>query len=149
MNAQARPQRRRKSSLASEHPAYPPTQVPGADQDDSPTAGSVPEHPPDTTPSRADASARARPARGDEARARKLARDAAYGWASARRKTDKRLDEWATEMERARAAGSLPGVLREYIVEAAERVGLDPSDVPAEVWHAAGLTPDRFEGNEQ
>lgn len=77
----------------------------------------------------------------DEARARKLARDAAYGWAAAMRKTDKRADEWAQEMQRARVAGALPGVLRDYITEAADRVGIEPAEVPHAVWQAADLKP--------
>lgn len=44
-------------------------------------------------------------------------------------------------MRRARQSGTAPAVLREYIGEAAERVGIDPGDVPREVWRAAGVDP--------
>lgn len=87
-----------------------------------------------------EASGTRRRATAEEAHLRKLARDAAFGWAAAMRRVDKRADEWAREMERARTAGALPGVLRDYITEAAERVGCQPSEVPAEVWTAAGLS---------
>lgn len=149
MNAAGRPPRRRKSTLAAEHPAYPkpvPTSEP-AEQEEAA------HHESD---SRADAGTRARAqepeqplasrsrcSTAEEARARKFARDAAFGWAASMRRADKRSDEWAREMERARIAGALPGVLREFIVEAAERVGCAPSEVPTEVWQAAGLPIDQ------
>lgn len=152
MNASTRPPRRRKSALAGEHPAYPssvpeqatqPQQQPTQQPEPTETAAAEPVAP----VSPVDAGTRARDidtrpagrATADEARLRKLARDGAFGWAAAMRKADKRADEWAREMQRAREAGALPGVLREYIEEAAERVGCDPREVPAEVWRAAGL----------
>lgn len=151
--ASSRPPRRRKSALASEHPAYPaPTPVPDKP---APEPGEQQAEQQFTESSREDTRTRVReqtstaagedqvPRRRrstpDEARARKYARDAAFGWASAMRKADTRAGEWAQQMERAREAGTLPGVLREYITEATERVGCDPAEVPSEVWHAAGL----------
>lgn len=150
MNATARPQRRRKSSLASEHPAYPaPSPNPPGEDKQRPSEANSVEHSredartrareDEQAPERQSMGTRPRRSTADEARSRKLARDAAFGWAAAMRKADKRADEWAREMSRAREAGALPGVLRDYIGEAAERVGIDPSSVPDEVWHAAGL----------
>lgn len=151
MNASTRPPRRRKSALAGEHPAYPasvpeqPTQ-PQQPTTEQPTAEAKPAAQAEPV-SPVDASTRVRETEprpagrstADEARARKLARDGAFGWAAAMRRTDKRADEWAREMARAREAGALPGVLREYIGEAANKVGCDVSEVPVEVWRAAGL----------
>ncbi|TDX84948.1 hypothetical protein [Amycolatopsis arida] len=73
--------------------------------------------------------------------ARKVARDAGWGWAAAVRKADRRLADFADELARARELGTLPGVLDGFIREAAERAGVAPHDVPAEVWRAAGLNP--------
>jgi hypothetical protein len=71
--------------------------------------------------------------------ARKTARDTAYGWAAARKRIERRTGEWAAAMAHARATGAAPGVLREFIAEAAQQAHIDPAEVPAEVWHAAGL----------
>lgn len=65
----------------------------------------------------------------------------AWSWLSARRKLSERGEGWAAEMARARQLGALPGVLGEFIHEAAQQAGVDPSEVPAEVWRAAGLDP--------
>lgn len=149
MNASTRPPRRRKSALAGEHPAYPTSvpeqatqpQQPATEQPEpEPTERAEPALPVDagTRVREVDPRPTGRSTAG-EARARKLARDGAFGWAAAMRKADKRADEWAHEMARAREAGALPGVLREYIGEAADKVGCDVSDVPVEVWRAAGL----------
>ncbi len=77
--------------------------------------------------------------RAEQARARTEARDAAYGWGSARRKLDKKTRAWIAALERARELGALPGVLGDYVREGAERAGIEPAEVPAEVWRAAGL----------
>lgn len=73
-----------------------------------------------------------------EARAPKLARDAAWGWAKAMSQADRRVGEWVEAVEHARQSGTDPTVLRDYIREAADRAGLDEAAVPVEVWHAAG-----------
>jgi len=122
VNASSKPQRRRKSSLAGEHPAYPapvPQQATQQQQPPSPEQGGG----------------------ADEARARKYARDAAYGWAATRRKLDSRTEQWTHEVTTARDAGTLPGVLREQIGEAADRAGIPLEQIPDEVWHAAGIPP--------
>ncbi|MGW9310706.1 hypothetical protein ACWGPQ_22130 [Saccharomonospora azurea] len=46
---------------------------------------------------------------------------------------------WIAALERARELGALPGVLGDYVREGAERAGIEPAEVPAEVWRAAGL----------
>lgn len=79
------------------------------------------------------------PNRIEQAQARTDARDAAYGWGAARRRLDARTRAWIAALERARELGALPGVLGDYIREGAERAGIDPSEVPVEVWRAAGL----------
>ena len=145
----AKPARRRKSSLAGQHPAIPPEAVPSTTTSPeapapAPAPASVTELPssPTAAPERGPAPARTREEddlRAEQARARADARDAAYGWGSARRKLDKRTRAWIAALERARELGALPGVLGDYIREGAERGGIDPSEVPVEVWRAAGL----------
>ena len=149
----AKPARRRKSSLAGHHPAIPPEAVPSTTTASEPPApaparapapASVTELPnsPAAAPERGPAPVRTREEddlRAEQARARTDARDAAYGWGSARRKLDRKTREWITLLERARELGALPGVLGDYIREGAERGGVDPSEVPVEVWRAAGL----------
>jgi hypothetical protein len=46
---------------------------------------------------------------------------------------------WVVETRRERELGTAPGLLREFIREAAERAGLDEATVPREVWQAANL----------
>lgn len=138
----AKPARRRTSKLAAEHPAWPtPTAAPVAPDVEQPT----PAPGPDQSDSLARTRVRAQPedeqARIAAAQVRTQARNAAWGWASARRKLDRRSSEWAAALARAREHGVLPGVLGDYIREATARGGIDPADVPAEVWQAAGLTP--------
>jgi hypothetical protein len=136
MSASSRPPRRQTSSLVDEHPAFPappPEAPPAAPPAEPPVGGS----------SRAGARLREREEARErehltEARARTAARDAAWGWAAATRRANRRRDEWTEAMGAARRAGTLPGVLREYIAEAADRLGVDVADVPAEVWTAAG-----------
>lgn len=76
--------------------------------------------------------------RRERARARTAARDAAYGWTSARRRVDQRTREWVAATERARELGASPEVLGGYVREAADRAGVPLSEVPGEVWRAAG-----------
>lgn len=154
----AKPARRRKSSLAGQHPAIPPEAVPAptpqpaptSDEDPAPTPApalapvSVTELPSSLAAAheRSPAPVRTRDeddARAEQARARTDARDVAYGWGSARRKLDRKTREWIAALNRARALGALPGVLGDYVREGAVRAGIDPSEVPAEVWRAAGL----------
>lgn len=153
----AKPARRRKSSLAGHHPAIPPEAVPSTtttSESPAPALAQAPAHAsvpasvtelpdgPVAAPERGPAPVRTREEddlRAEQARARTDARDAAYGWGSARRKLDKRTRAWIASLERARELGALPGVLGDYIREGAERAGIDPSEVPVEVWRAAGL----------
>ncbi len=151
----AKPVRRRKSSLAGQHPAIPPEAVPSTTTSSespapalapapAPAPASVTELPnsPSAAPERGPAPARTREEddlRAEQARARTEARDAAYGWGSARRKLDKKTRAWVTSLERARELGALPGVLGDYVREGAERAGIEPGEVPVEVWRAAGL----------
>lgn len=162
MNATSRPPRRRKSALAGEHPAWPtgapepPPQAPETPPEPAPEppapepAAVIPEQQTPAErepPSRAYARTRVRapepprPRAGTpaEARARKLARDAAFGYAAAARKADRRLGEWAEAMTRARELGTAPAVLRGYITEAAEKADVPESAIPDEVWAAAGI----------
>lgn len=154
----AKPARRRKSSLAGHHPAIPPEAVPSTTASEPPAPAparapapaqasapaSVTELPSNlaAAPERGPAPARTREEddlRTEQARARTDARDAAYGWGSARRKLDQKTRAWIASLERARELGALPGVLGDYVREGAERAGIDPSEVPVEVWRAAGL----------
>ncbi|MGH3784736.1 MAG: hypothetical protein ACRDRO_30030, partial [Pseudonocardiaceae bacterium] len=73
----------------------------------------------------------------EEARARTAARNAAWGWAAATKKTTDRLDTWVTNTRRARELGTAPGLLHEFIREAAQRAGLDETATPPQVWAAA------------
>lgn len=131
-------ERRRRSKLAGSHPAYPhpvdPAAPPLAPADQAPPTDPAP---PPTAP-RPRAAERDDPARLAAAMARKTARDAAWGWSAARKRIERRTGEWAAAMAHARATGALPGVLREFIDEAAQQAR---AEVPAEVWHAAGLEP--------
>lgn len=158
MNASQRPPRRRRSALVDEHPAYPTTPAPG------PAAEAVHEQPPaaeqdndtnDGSDHLVSESSRAAarppghasvPSRAGEQRARAQARNAAWSWAKARVRLDRRVAEWCDEMAAAREAGTSPAVLREYVREAADRSGLRHDQVPAEVWHAAGLDPADLDG---
>lgn len=147
----AKPARRRKSSLAGQHPAIPPEAAPStttSPEAPAPAQASAPasvtELPssPAAALERGPAPARTREeddVRAEQARARTEARDAAYGWGSARRKLDKKTREWIAALERARELGALPGVLGDYVREGAERAGIEPGEVPVEVWRAAGL----------
>lgn len=152
----AKPVRRKNSKLTGLHPAIPPEASLPAPQPAPSLEAPAPE--PTSTPAfavelsgstaaareRVPAPARTRDdddVRAEQARARTDARDAAYGWGSARRKADRKTREWITLLERARELGALPGVLGDYVREGAERAGIDPADVPAEVWRAAGLDP--------
>lgn len=133
MSASTRPPRRRTSSLVDEHPAYPtPEPAPSPAESVHVTA---------VSPAHAGTHAREARTRGElaEARARKSARDAAWTWIAAARKTSRRVEEWADAMGAAREAGVLPGVLRELIGEAAAQLGVPVDAVPVEVWRAAGL----------
>lgn len=146
MSASQRPPRRRKSSLADEHPAYP-APVPAPEEDEK--QGDTAEQPEETSrvvaalPSERPTVVNPTGGGLGEARARAAARDAAWSWAKAATRLDRRVGEWSEQMAQARTAGTSPGVLREYIREAAERVGIEVDEVPREVWHAAGLTPAR------
>ena len=149
----AKPARRRKSSLAGHHPAIPPEAVPSTtttSESPAPALAQAPAHAsvtelpdgPVAAPERGPAPVRTREEddlRAEQARARTDARDAAYGWGSARRKLDKKTRAWVTALQRARELGALPGVLGDYVREGAERAGIDPGEVPVEVWRAAGL----------
>jgi hypothetical protein len=145
MSATTRPQRRRKSALADEHPAWLPgaPDVSPVPAEQEPTRERRPAE--DLEPSRTVTDTRirktalARDQRAKEARARTYVRNAAWGWAAATRKASERLDTWVAETRRARELGTTPGLLREFIREAAERAGLDEAAVPCEVWQAANL----------
>jgi hypothetical protein len=145
MSTTTRPQRRRKSALADEHPAWPlgaPDMSP-VPAEQEPTQERRPAE--DLEPSRAVTGRRiretalARDQRAKEARARTIVRNAAWGWAVATRKAAERVDTWVAETRRARELGTAPELLREFIREAAERAGLDEAAVPREVWQAANL----------
>lgn len=127
-------ERRRRSKLAGSHPAYPHPVEPAAPSE-APPAGPAPTPPSPRTAEQDDT------ARLAAAMARKTARDTAWGWSAARKRIERRTGEWAAAMAHARATGAAPGVLREFIGEAAQQAHVDPVDVPAEVWHAAGLEP--------
>lgn len=137
-----KPPRRRRSSLAEQHPAYPtPAPEPTQDRPPSESERDEFESRAATRPPAHDATPDAGPSRAAEQRARADARNAAWSWAKAAVRLDRRVAEWCDEMRRARQSGTAPAVLREYIGEAAERVGIDPGDVPREVWRAAGVDP--------
>jgi TPP-dependent indolepyruvate ferredoxin oxidoreductase alpha subunit len=107
----------------------------GEDHDDTfPDTGHTPPHPRTATPRR-DARANSQA----EARARQTTRNAAWSWAAATRKAEQRRSEWAEQMAHARSLGTLPAILHDYVIEAAEQAGLTARDVPPEVWTAAGL----------
>ncbi len=120
------PPRPRKSTKLGQHPADP-TQETTSSRADASTSG--PADAQTTAP--ADAS--------DVHAVLKPARDRAYAWASAQRKLTTRTSSWADAIDRARAGGAPPGVLREQIREAAWAARIPVEDVPSEVWHAAGL----------
>jgi hypothetical protein len=146
MSATTRPQRRRKSALADEHPAWQPAvrDMSAFSSEQEPIGQRRPAE--DLEPSRIVTDTRirktmlARDQRAKEARARTIVRNSAWGWAVATRKAAERLDTWVAETRRARELGTAPGLLREFIREAAERAGLDEAAVPHEVWQAANLT---------
>jgi hypothetical protein len=146
MNATTRPPRRRKSALAEEHPAWNPSGIPDIPPpvvEQEPLKERRPAE--DLEPSRAVSLRRVRETalahdkRAKEARARTFVRNAAWGWAAATRKAAERLDTWVADTRRARELGTAPGLLREFICEAAERAGLDETAIPREVWEAANL----------
>lgn len=148
MNASQRPARRRKSSLAEEHPAWPSSGSTGTHTPDI-SEGSSPKTAEASTVSheRAATRPRARNKRDTaEARARAQARDAAWSWARARERLNDRSSGWAEQMDQARQAGTDPAILQEYIREAAERSGTDTEHVPRAVRKAAGLDPDDLDG---
>lgn len=129
-------ERRRRSKLAGSHPAYPAGDVDQADRDavvtslpQTDTRPPVPVTEPNEEHRRAGA------------KARKTARDAAWGWSAAHKRLGRRTGEWSAEMARARELGTAAGVLREYIAEAAKQAGVADDQVPADVWRAAGLAP--------
>ena len=151
MSASQRPPRRRKSSLADEHPAWPSgagtdTQTPDAPEPSSPEPSSPETAEPSTADrGRAATRARARDRRDiAEARARAQARDAAWSWARAQERLNYRSNTWAEQMTQARQAGTDPAVLQEYVREAIEQSGTDTEHVPRGVRHAARLdAPDQ------
>lgn len=71
----------------------------------------------------------------------KAAADAALGWASTARKLSERLLKLTRAVEEARLAGVPPEVLNATLADAEWRA--DGGGLPAEVWHAAGLTSPR------
>ncbi|WP_139794868.1 hypothetical protein [Saccharomonospora piscinae] len=144
-----KPPRRRPSKLAGEHPAYP---TPAAAVERAPAVAQelvsapAPERAPEYARTRSPAYARtrartedAREARRRAARARTEAKNAAYGWGSARARLDARTRDWVDALRHARELGEAPEVLAGLVHEAAERAAVDVTEIPAEVWHAAGV----------
>jgi hypothetical protein len=138
--------RRRKSKLAGTHPAHHQAgaEPPPDDDQTSQTADQTDQ----TGPQAASVTALAghRQDQDEEhrraaAKARKTARDAAWGWSAAHKRITRRSGEWAAAMAGARELGATPGVLRECIAEAAAQASVPEAAVPAEVWTAAGLSP--------
>ena len=144
----SRPERRKKSSLAGAHPAKPATVAPVVAQAPAPaseSAGVMADARTDVqtgvqTGVRADVRARrSDPEREQRARARTEVERAALAWGAARRKLGQREAAWLETLARARELGELPGVLHGFVLDAARRAGIDPGEVPVEVWQAAGL----------
>jgi len=135
VSAAERPQRRHRSDLVDE-PPWRSTAAEEAERDAAPGIGDV---------GQGDGAARRRGPEGGrhpaEPRARTVARNAAWGWAAAVRRTDERTRVWADEMRAARALGTVPALLREFVREAAAAAEVPESSVPPVVWEAAGLVP--------
>ncbi|MEU2258558.1 hypothetical protein ABZ540_35940 [Nocardia xishanensis] len=135
MSATEPARQRRKSTLTEEAiwqvPAKPDAQSPGAAAAAQPLAA-APVHP--DPPRR-----RARDLK--EARGRKLARDAAYGWAAAQARLAERHQELAAELAAARARGTDPETLLEFLAEARARHGLDPATLPPDLIAEIKRTP--------
>ncbi|MBF6284502.1 hypothetical protein REK76_29395 (plasmid) [Nocardia farcinica] len=135
MSAPEPGRQRRKSTLTEEAlwtvPAKPDTQPPPA----APSAGQPPAVPVQPAPPRR----RARDLK--EARGRKLARDAAYGWAAAEARLIERHQELAAELAAARGRGTDPEMLLEFLAEARARHGLDPAMLPPDLIAEIKRTP--------
>lgn len=69
----------------------------------------------------------------------KVAHDHALAYGAVVRKQTERLDLWLAGIRTARAAGAAPGLLRAGLEDAANRAGIPVEEIPAQVWHAAGL----------
>lgn len=130
----SRPERRKKSSLAGAHPAKPRPVEPVAVQ-----APAVEDTSASTVVDAGTRLRRSDPVREQRSRTRTEVERVALAWGAARRKLRQREAAWLEALGRARELGELPGVLHGFVHDAARRAGIDPAEVPAEVWHAAGL----------
>lgn len=143
----SRPERRKRSSLTGAHPAKPPTlapmsaaQAPAREETSVGVDARTDFHAGVQAGVRVDArERRSDPEREQRARARTEVERAALAWGAARRKLTQREAAWIEMLGRARALGELPGVLGGFVHDAARRAGIDPAEIPAEVWVAAGL----------
>jgi hypothetical protein len=86
-----------------------------------------------SSPERGPAPARRRTRDLAEARGRKKARDAAYGWAAAEARVRDRHRELDAELSAARDRGTDPDTLREYLHEACDRYGISPDTLPPDL----------------
>jgi hypothetical protein len=110
--------RRRRSALADETPWTVPAVAPAAPQQPPVSATQAPP--------------RRRARNVVEARGRKLARDAAYGWAAAQARAAERRRELLDELAAARNRGTATDTLHGYLTEACHRYDIDPNTLPPE-----------------
>lgn len=120
---------RRRSALADETPWTVPAVAPAPPQQRSESAA----HPPDAAHATPQAPPRRRTRNVVEARGRKLARDAAYGWAAAQARAAERRRELLDELAAARNRGTTTDTLHGYLTEACHRYNIDPNTLPPDL----------------